>query len=124
MKIRRLLMPENNVTNLNNMSDPAVVKEIGYRLKQMRLKKNITQDELAKTSGLNRATISQLENGRAATLLTLIQVLRAMNKLDLLNILFEEPGISPLEVVKMKKQTRERATRKKITGANGKESEW
>ena len=118
------MMPENKLTNLNNMSDPAVVKEIGYRLKQMRLKKNITQDELAKISGLNRATISQLENGRAATLLTLVQVLRAMNKLDLLNILFEVPEISPLEVVKMKKQTRERATRKKITGANGKESEW
>jgi len=118
------MMPENNITNLNNISDPAVVKEIGYRLKQMRLKKNITQDELAKISGLNRATISQLENGRAATLLTLVQVLRAMNKLDLLNILFEVPDISPLEMVRMKKQTRERATRKKITEQNGEQSEW
>lgn len=111
-------------TNWNNISNPAIVQELGKRLKQIRLKKNITQYELAKNSGLDRTTISQLENGRPATLLTLVQVLRALDKLDLLNIFSEESAISPLEVAKLKRQTRKRASGKKITERNEKESEW
>lgn len=117
-------MLESNITNWNNMSDPEVVKEIGKKLKQMRLKKNVTQDELAKLSGLNRATISQLENGRAATLLTLVQVLRALNKLDLLNIFSEESEISPLQAAKLKRQTRQRASNIKDAEKNAGQSEW
>jgi len=117
-------MPKNEVTNRINMSNPAIVKEIGGKLKELRLKKNITQDELAKISGLDRTTISQLENGRPATLLTLVQVLRALDKLDLLNIFSEEPEISPLQIAKLKKQKRQRASKKKLNEKNEEESEW
>lgn len=117
-------MPKNEITNWNNLSDPNIVKELGNKLKQIRLKKNITQDELAKISGLNRATISQFENGRAATLLTLVQVLRALNKLELLNIFSEETEISPLQMAKLKTQNRQRASNKKAAEKNEEESAW
>lgn len=117
-------MPGSEIINWNSLSDPHIVKEIGNKLKQMRLKKNITQDELAKLSGLNRATISQLENGRAATLLTFVQVLRALNKLDVLNIFSEETEISPLRIAKLKTQSRLRASNKKVAEKNEEESEW
>ena len=116
-------MPGNKVMNWNNLSNPAILTEIGNRLKLIRLKKNITQDELSKISGLDRTTISQLENGRAATLLTLVQVLRALDKLDLLNVLPEEAEISPLEIAKLKKHSRKRAS-KKTGDKNKDESEW
>jgi len=117
-------MFESQVNSWNNLSDNALVQEIGKKLKQIRLNKNITQDELAKISGLDRTTISQLENGRPATLLTLVQVLRALDKLELLNIFSAEPEISPLEVAKLKRQTRKRASKKKANDNNEKESEW
>ena len=117
-------MPNSNSINWENLSDAAIVREIGERLKQIRLKKNLTQHALAEISGLNRATISQLENGRAATLLTLAQVLRALNKLDVLNIFSEETEISPLQVAKLKTQSRKRASNKKVAEIDEEESEW
>ncbi len=107
-----------------NLSDSAILKEIGNSLKQARLKKNITQEELAKLSGLDRTTIGQLENGRAATLLTLVQILRVLDKLELLNIFSEETEVSPLVVAKLKKQTRKRASKKKAEEEKKEESEW
>jgi transcriptional regulator with XRE-family HTH domain len=118
------MMFTSQVNSWSNLSDNALFKEIGKKLKQMRLNKNITQDELAKISGLDRTTISQLENGRPATLLTLVQVLRALDKLELLNIFSTEPEISPLEAAKLKRQTRKRASKKKDNDKNEKESEW
>ena len=118
------MMTQSNITKFNNISDPAILKEIGNSLKQMRLKRNIAQGELAKLSGLDRKTISQLENGRAATLLTFVQVLRALDKLELLNTFSEEPEVSPLVMAKLKKQTRQRASKKKNLNKGGEESEW
>lgn len=34
-----------------------------YRIKELRLKKGLTQEELSKQSEVNRTTIAQLENG-------------------------------------------------------------
>lgn len=117
-------MLKDNFTNWYNMSDPIIVKEIGIQLKKMRLRKNITQQRLATTSGLNRATISQLENGRAATLLTLVQVMRALDKLDLLNVFSDEPDVSPLEAVKLKRSGRLRASTKKTSNQSREEPGW
>lgn len=36
-----------------------------YKIKNARLSRNMTQDELAEKSGVSRATISGLENGSA-----------------------------------------------------------
>ncbi len=99
----------NNNINWEVLADPAIVKEIGKSLKQIRLNKNLSQEQLAKTSGLDRTTISRMESGRAATLLTLIQVLRALDKLNILNIFLEEPEISPLNLLKIQENKRKRA---------------
>lgn len=49
---------------------------MGYRIKELREKRNMTQEELAKESGVCRATISGLENGteRATTTKTLTRL--------------------------------------------------
>src|SRR6266852_7696288 len=107
------------------MADPAIVKEVCTNLKRMRLNKNLSQEELAKRSGLNRVTISRMEAGRAATLLTLVQVLRALDKLELLNAFSEEPEISPLQLLKAQEKLRKKASPKRDapTGNQRKKSE-
>ncbi|MBN2227193.1 MAG: helix-turn-helix transcriptional regulator [candidate division Zixibacteria bacterium] len=92
------------------MSDPAIVTEIGQYVRQMRLNRNLTQKQLAKMSGVNRVTISKFEGGRASTLLTLVQILRALDKLSILNTFYEEAEISPLQLLNLKKKQRKRAT--------------
>ena len=94
------------------MSDVAIVKQIGSYIKQMRLQQNKTQAQLASMAGLNRWTISQIENGESITLSSFIQILRALDSLFILNA-FEVPDeISPLEYAKLKKHNKERVRNK------------
>lgn len=106
------MMLKNNNKNWMAMADPIIVKEICSSIKQMRLNKNITQEELARRAGVDRTTISKMEAGRSATLLTLVQVLRAMDKLDVFNLFMEEPEISPMQLLKMQEQQRKKASPK------------
>lgn len=83
----------------------------------MRLERNMSQAEVAERAGLDRTTVVQLEAGRAATLLTLVQVLRALNRLDVLDLFHDVPQPTPYQLVEqqakyMAKQ-RKRASKKK-----------
>lgn len=41
-------------------------KEVGDRLRQLRLSKHLTIDEVAQATGIHRTNISKIENGRYA----------------------------------------------------------
>ena len=117
------MISKSNNKNWNSLSDPAIVEAIGEHLKQLRLDQNVSQSELAERSGLNRTTISRLEAGRAATLLTVVQVLRALNRLDKLSAFQEEPEVSPLELWKLQGKQRKRASSRKEEN-DEESSEW
>lgn len=106
------------------LTDVAIVEKIGKMIQEVRLQRNYSQSELARISGVSRATISQLENGRPATLLTFVQVLRALNKFDVLNNMVQEPEISPILYAKLQGKKRKRASRKSSTNNKTGESTW
>lgn len=100
------------MTNINwyAMSDPAIIQELGQQLRTLRLQKNITQQKMAQKTGLSRITIGETEKGRPPSLLTFIQLLRGLNKLELLNGFMSAPAISPIQMAKMQAKTRKRAS--------------
>ncbi|MCX6312821.1 MAG: helix-turn-helix transcriptional regulator [Bacteroidetes bacterium] len=100
-----------------DITDPAIVRMLGNAIKQMRLRRNMSQDMIAEKSGLDRATISRIENGSTVTVLTLVQILRALDQLAVLDAFVQENEISPLQELKkqLKQKARERS-RKKIIG--------
>jgi putative transcriptional regulator len=104
------------------MSDRAIAGEIGAYIKENRLSLNQTQAQIAAKAGISRWTLSQLENGEPGTVLSLIQVLRAMDLLHVLDIFTTEQVISPIELAKMERRKRQRARGK----GKGKqpESDW
>ena len=106
MLIKRIIM------DWYALSDVAAVREIGRNLQLIRLNQDITQQELAVQTGLSRLTISQVENGRPASTLTLVQLLRALGRLDVLEVLEESATISPLQAARLVRQTRQRASRR------------
>ena len=107
------------------MSDSAIVSQLGGYIKQLRLQQNKTQAQLAETAGLNRWTISQIEKGESITLMSLIQILRALDSLHVLNGFDVPDEISPLEYAKLKKKKkRERASGKTTNPSNKSELEW
>jgi transcriptional regulator with XRE-family HTH domain len=101
---------EANIKSIENLSDPSILRELGKSLKLIRLKKNLTQEEVALRAGLDRTTIVQLEKGRSTSLLTFVQILRVLERLDFLNSLQEPEEISPLEAAKAMEKTRKRAS--------------
>ena len=104
------------------MSDNAIVAAIGAYIKEMRLSANKTQSLVAEKAGINRWTLSQLENGEPVTLLSLIQILRALDLLHILEIFKIEKVISPIELAKAEHRKRQRARNK---GEEPKpESDW
>jgi transcriptional regulator with XRE-family HTH domain len=107
------MMQNSDINRYYSMTDKAFVKEISNSLKQMRLNNNISQEDLAKKSGLDRTTISRLEGGDAGTILTIVKILRALNRLDLFNVFYEEPVISPIRLLKLEQHKRKKASPKK-----------
>jgi transcriptional regulator with XRE-family HTH domain len=102
------------INKWHKLTDVAIVAEIGKMIQEVRLQRNFSQSELARISGISRATISQLENGRPATLLTFVQVLRALNRFDVLSSMVQEPEFSPIMYAKLKGKKRKRASGKGV----------
>ena len=99
--------------NWNAMSDKALCETIGTYIKQNRLNQNRTQDEVAEKAGLSRSTLSLLEKGKTVTINTLIQTLRVLDLLHVLDNFQIKSQISPLELAKLEQNKRRRARNKK-----------
>jgi transcriptional regulator with XRE-family HTH domain len=100
----------NTSTNWHALSDKAIIAVIGQYIKHQRLAQNKTQAKIAEIAGVNRWTLSQIEHGEPISLISLIQILRALNLLSLLDVFKIQTQLSPLELAKIEKQQRQRAS--------------
>ena len=91
------------------MSDKALAAHIGRFVKEKRMEMNKTQDVLAHAAGISRSTLSLLEKGEAVTLATLLQVLRVLDQLHVLDVFSVQPIVSPIQLAKMEMKKRKRA---------------
>ena len=105
-----------------SMTDDGIGEEIGYRIKRLRLRKNITQMELSKATKLSLNAIKSLEGGKGK-ISSIIVILRELHALDHLNNFIPDIKISPLQQAKMGKQ-RERASGRRIKSAKENQSDW
>lgn len=105
-------MTEISYNEWDSMSDKALALHIGTFIKHHRMEQDKTQEVLAKAAGISRSTLSLLERGETVTLATLIQVLRVLDKLYVLDVFSVQQDISPLMLAKMEKNKRKRASGK------------
>jgi putative transcriptional regulator len=94
----------------DNLSDAAVLEELGQRIARYRLNRNMTQGVLATESGVSTPTVQRLENGQSTQASNLIRILRTLKLLENLDALVPEPAISPLQQARMHGKTRQRAS--------------
>ena len=92
------------------MSDKALAGHIGHFVKEKRMELNKTQDALAHAAGISRSTLSLLEKGETVTLATLLQVLRVLDQLHVLDVFSVRPSISPIQLARMEMKKRKRAS--------------
>jgi len=103
-------MTNKTIMNLYKLSDDAIIKTFGDFVRHHRLEQNITQKELAIKAGINRTTLSDLELGRRCQLLTLIQVLRVLNKLHVFDSFEVKQKINPIKLAEMEMKKRQKAS--------------
>lgn len=107
-----------------SMNDKALAEYIGSFVRHHRMELNKTQDELATAAGISRSTLSLLERGETVTVTTLIQVLRVLDQLSVLNAFEVIETPSPLALAKLQKKKRQRARSNANKDENKQEADW
>jgi len=117
-------MNDKSYDNWNALSDEAIVRRVGDFVKWHRLRQNKSQQLVAKDAGISRSTLSLLERGETVRLDTLIQVLRVLDTLHVLDVFTVKDEISPIAYAKLKKKERKKASPKSSISDQNTDSEW
>ncbi len=93
------------------LTDNAILEHVGDRVRQLRLRKDLTQYQLAKDSGVGKSTIERFEKGHSIQLTSYIRILRTFGKLDALLDLIPEQAASPMEMLMRELPAKYRASK-------------
>lgn len=99
--------------NLGKHSDKQILVMIGDFIKYHRQNQNKTQSDLADEAGINRSTLSEIENGNRSNTMTLIRLLRSLGQLHVLSALNEINRVSPIALAEEQHPTYRKRVRKK-----------
>ena len=95
----------------NQSTDEVILGELGSRLAQARLERNLTQAQLATQAGISKRTLERMEAGASAMQMSaFLRVCRVFGLLEHLELLLPEPGPSPIEQLKLGGRKRRRAS--------------
>ncbi len=108
-----IFVPKNRNDMWTELSDPAILQKMGRRMRDYRIRMEMTQSELAEKSGVSMGTIVRVEQGNPISTLLLISILRTMGLLENLEVLLPELSISPLQMRKMQGKKVQRIRHKK-----------
>ncbi|MEM8966185.1 MAG: helix-turn-helix transcriptional regulator [Bacteroidota bacterium] len=106
------------------MSDKSLMETIGGFIQSHRLNQNKSQDQVAAAAGISRSTLSLLERGEKVRIDSLIQVLRVLDLLYIMDVFKIQDQISPLEYAKLKKKQRKQASPKKNHNTGKEDLGW
>ena len=98
-----------DISYISNLSDKAILVEIGNFIQQKRIKLNLTQQELAKQVSISRSTLSLIERGENIALINLIKILRILDALYVLENFKLGEELSPMQLAKGETKKRKRA---------------
>lgn len=84
---------------------------LGRQLRDLRLRQNVDQRQLAEQAGVALNVVKNLEAGKGATVKSLVKVLRTLGRAEWLETLAPAVSISPLQMLRAK-HPRQRASRR------------
>jgi transcriptional regulator with XRE-family HTH domain len=76
--------------------------ELGRRIRQLRLSRNMDQRTAAEKAGVTRAALQNFEAGRGSSVQTMLRILKALNYLEGIEMLAPQPTVNPLALLKTK----------------------
>ncbi len=104
--------------NIYMLSDWEICRRIGKKVRELRLRQNITQMALAEQSQISLSTVKKIETGEIGSFDALMRVLRILGELDIFSSLMRETEMSPNEylafIESKRKHQRKRASGKSL----------
>ena len=92
----------------SELTDQAVLQEIGERLERRRIDAGLTQAQLAEEAGVSKRTVERIAAGHSTDFVLLLRVLRVLKRLDALDQLVSDLPHSPLALLQGRGRTRKR----------------
>ena len=93
----------------DDLTDTAVLRELGRRVEAHRLERNLRQVELAERAGVGRSTVQKLERGGTVQTISLVKILRALDLLGALDVAIPERIELPVMELERLRRRRQRA---------------
>ncbi len=87
----------------------AIAEELGERLKQARLNRDMTQSEVAERAGVSRKAVLNAEKG-IVRLEVLLAIMAALDLTGQLDLFLPSQEISPIQLSRLKGKVRQRAS--------------
>lgn len=110
------------------LSDAEITNKISARIKELRLKQNISRQDLSASSGVSVSSIVRMEDGEIKSFESFLRILRSLGKIEIFTPMLQEEEISPNEYYKMvhsvKIKQRQRASKSNSNNKQQEESEW
>lgn len=97
-------------TILATSRTPDVLRELGERIKTLRLQRNLRVRDLGAASGVSARTINRLEAGSPVSTENLVRVLRGLGRLQALDAFLPPPEVSPRQIARLRGKVRQRAS--------------
>jgi transcriptional regulator with XRE-family HTH domain len=95
--------------NINSeLTDGALLKEIGERLERRRIDAGLTQAQLAEEAGISKRTVERIEAGHSTDFVMLLRALRVLKLLEALDRWISDQPQSPLVLLKGRGRARKR----------------
>ena len=122
-KNRSSLLKEGRMRIYGTENVDTLTREIGNRLRGIRVKAALTQKELSERSGVPKAMITRLENGIPIRMDSLMELMRALGCLGNLQVLLPETELTASEMLQGK-TSRVRVRHPKTETATGRDWKW
>ena len=99
-----------NMKLTNLQTDDVILAELGRRVASRRIDMQLTQAQLAEKAGVGKRTVERFESGESTQMSTVVRLFRVLELLPNLDAMIPEPGIRPMDILRRKGKTRQRAS--------------
>ena len=104
--------------------DAALLKELGQRMAQLRIERDLTQAELAEMAGVGKRTLERMEAGETTQNRTLFRIFRELDLLEKVEMLLPEPAARPSQAIKQADALPKRVRKMRTDEADAGEWQW
>jgi transcriptional regulator with XRE-family HTH domain len=88
------------MSDLSFKTPTELQSELGNRVRQLRLFRNLDQRTTAEKAGISIGAYTNLEAGRGSSVETLLRTLKALDYLQGIEMLAPEPTVNPLALLR------------------------